>query len=384
MTEPFQVGIIGLGAMGSSALYHLAQAGQNVIGFDRYLPPHQLGSSHGRTRVIREAYFEDPAYVPLLQRAYTLWAELETAAKTAGIAGPEPLLQLTGGLMIGPRDSELVKGCLASARQFHLDYELLDPGDLQAQVPMFKLSADFAAVSEPRTGYLHPEACIKTHLELAQRAGALIQAPCEVFGWQAIEKGFLIKTATGTVRVDKLVIAAGAWLERLVPELRLPLNVTRQALFWFEPKDAELFQLGKFPVFLLQIDQGRHLYGFPDEGEGFKVAVHAPGEAFDPDQLRGSEVRPEEREEIIELLRQYLPAAQGTLLKTAVCLYTNTPDQHFLIDQHPQHSDLLLLSPCSGHGFKFSSVVGEIAKNWALNQAQGQDLSLFSIKRLLG
>lgn len=380
-SDIYDIGLIGLGAMGAAASYALSQTGLSLIGFDRHLPPHQLGSSHGLTRVIREAYFEHPAYVPLLQRAYPLWQALEVASASLRPAD-ESLLTLTGGLMIGPADGELVTGCLDSARQFELEHELLSGDILHQRTPAFKLPEGFAAVAEPRTGYLHPERCIKAQLALARQAGVQIVAPSEVLSWEALDQGFLIHTAEASHQVKKLVISAGAWLGRLVPELQLPLQVTRQTLFWFDTPAPELFGLGTFPVFLLEYTPGRYLYGFPDDGSGFKVAIHAPGETLDPDTLASQTVTDAEIADMQALLMEYLPQAVGPVVKTAVCMYTNTPDHHFLIDTHPQHQDLLLVSPCSGHGYKFAAVVGEIVADWALGLAQRQDLSLFALPRL--
>lgn len=369
----FDLAVIGLGAMGSATAFHAARAGASVIGFDRHLPPHHFGSSHGLTRVIREAYFEHPSYVPLLQRAYALWQGLEAE-------WGEPLLELTGGLMIGRPESEIVTGCLASARQFGLPHELLDTEQILARYPAFALPEGYAAVAEPRTGFLRPEVCIRAHLELARRAGCEIHAPATVLGWEKAAEGFAIRAGGQIWHARKLVVSAGAWLSRLVPELAMPLEVTRQALFWFEPREADAFGLGRFPVFLIELGQGRHLYGFPNIGEGFKVALHTRGAALDPDLLANQTLDMAELEEIRRLLETFLPKGNGQLLHHTVCMYTNTPDGHFLIDTHPQDRDILLLSPCSGHGFKFSAVIGEEAARWAGGLPPAHDLDLFAAR----
>ncbi|HEY9842811.1 MAG TPA: N-methyl-L-tryptophan oxidase [Candidatus Obscuribacterales bacterium] len=370
----FDVAIIGLGAMGSASAYHLARAGASVIGFDRHVPPHHLGSSHGLTRMIREAYFEHPAYVPLLQRAYALWQALEAESG-------RHLLELTGGLMIGPPTGELVQGCLASARAFGLAHEQLGAAQVQAQYPVFSLPDDFEAVAEPRTGFLVPEACIEAHLDLAREKGFVQHAPVEVRGWTRQVDRYRIQTNAGEYAARKLVLCAGAWLGRLLPGLGLPLLVSAQTLFWFESDQPQAFALGQFPPFLLEAGQGAFLYGFPDSGEGVKVAIHARGPQLDPDRLSEQAFPEADLLALRELLARYLPAANGRLLRHAICMYTNTPDGHFLFDVHPEDPDLLLVSPCSGHGFKFSAVIGEEVAFWAQGQASGHDLSLFALQR---
>lgn len=376
MTNTYDVAILGLGAMGSAGLYQLAKAGARVIGFDRYTPPHRFGSSHGLTRVIREAYFEDPAYVPLLQRAYPLWEQLQQAWS-------EPLLEITGGLMIGPPDQELVQGCLTSASLHGLPHDLLNAEQVMARWPAFALPGSFAAVREPRTGFLYSERCIEAHLSLARAAGAKMAATAAIDGWQRVPEGFVIQHPDGQVLARKLVVAAGAWLPRLVPELKLPMRVSRQTLWWFRPRQPAQFARGSFPVFLIQLGPDRHLYGFPADDTGFKVALHARGPSLDPDQLSAQRTSEAELAEMRALLAQWLPEANGELLNSAVCMYTNTPDGHFLLDSLPEDPDLLLVSPCSGHGFKFSAVIGEEIMRWAQGQAPGSDLSLFNLSRLL-
>ncbi|PKL74577.1 MAG: N-methyl-L-tryptophan oxidase [Candidatus Melainabacteria bacterium HGW-Melainabacteria-1] len=363
----YDIAVIGLGAMGSAALWQMAAAGLRVIGFDQHLPPHTLGSSHGQSRVIREAYFEHPAYVPLLQRAYPLWQRLQQETG-------EELLQITGGLMMGPPNGELVAGCLESARRYDLAHQLLHAGQIPGP---FCLPDDFQAVSEPRAGLLYPERCIQAMLNLARAAGASIQAPDPVRNWQALPEGFEIIADSGSYRARKLVICAGAWLTRLLPELALPLTVTRQSLFWFDALDPDAFALGSFPVFLIEVEPGAYLYGFPDTGTGVKVALHQPGRPLEPDLLALQQLEAAELSQMQALLARYLPLANGSLRDSAICMYTNAPDGHFRLDTHPAHPDLLLVSPCSGHGFKFAAVIGDEVSRWAQHMPPGDDLSLF-------
>lgn len=374
METRYDVIVIGLGAMGSAGLYHLARSGAQVLGLDRFKPPHKRGSSHGQTRVIREAYFEDPAYVPLLQRAYTLWEELEQAS---GVR----LLQQTGGLMMGPQGSTLYEGALRSAQLYTLPHQLRTAAEIQAQWPGFVLPAEMRAVQEPRTGYLYPEKAIAAQLRLAQQAGADIRTETQVLGWKKEAGGYAVQTQNETYHAEKLVFTAGAWLGKLVPELALPLQITRQTLFWFQPLEPALFQPGAFPVFVMEYRPGQYLYGFPDEGQGFKIARHVPGAPLNPEDLPDEQVSGAEVDAMRGILLHFFPAANGPLKQTAVCMYTLTPDHHFLIDWHPEEAGILLVSPCSGHGFKFSAVIGELIADFCQRGQSDFDLSLFACKR---
>jgi sarcosine oxidase len=370
MPERHDVLIAGLGAMGSAAAFHLARQGQRVLGLDRFAPPHTFGSSHGQTRIIREAYFEHPAYVPLVQRAYTLWAELAAATQM-------DLFRQTGGLMIGAADSAVFSGAKQSAELHRLPHEVLSAADVRRQFPALQPPDALRAVWEPRAGILFPERCISAHLAMARQHGASLRTDEPVLRWQPDGAGVRVETARQTYLADRLVLTAGAWVQSLLPDLELPLQVERQVLFWFEPAAApERFHPKQCPIHLWQVEGGRCFYGFPDLGDGVKLAGHHEGEHTSPDQVR-REVDPAEVEAMRELARRYLPDAAGRLRSSCVCLYTNTPDAHFWIDHHPEHSQVLIASPCSGHGFKFSSAVGEVISELVGGKAGAHDLSLF-------
>jgi sarcosine oxidase len=374
--DSYEVIVAGLGAMGSASAYHLAAAGRRVLGLDRFHPPHDQGSSHGLSRIIREAYFEHPAYVPLVQRAYTLWSRLEE------LSGQKLLLP-TGGLMIGPPDGALVKGARSSAEQHRLEHQVLGTGELQSRYPMFQPEPGAVAVWEPRAGMLFPEAAIKAHLDLAAQHGATLQFDEPVLSWEADGDGIRVVTAKSSYRAQRMIISAGAWLSTLVPELALPLSVERQVLFWFQPRaQAARFRPPECPIFIWQYGLREFFYGLPDVGDGFKVAIHHQGEVTSPDAAR-REVRPSEIESMRSLLRRFMPEADGPLKSTAVCLYTDTPDEHFIIDHHPRHPQVLIVSPCSGHGFKFSAAIGEVAAQRITGKTPAFDLSLFALKRLV-
>jgi sarcosine oxidase len=375
VTQEFDFIIAGLGAMGSAAAYHLSQRGGRVLGLDRFRPPHDFGSSHGRTRIIREAYFEHPLYVPLVQRAYQLWAELEENS------GRKLFLQ-TGGLMIGRPDSVLFKGALRSAEQHGLEHEVLSAPEIRRRFPALQPEDDMVAVREPRAGVLFPEQGIQSHLDLALANGAVLKFDEPVQKWEAGRGLVRVTTATGEYTGRRLLIAAGAWTTGLLADLGLPLAVERQVLYWFEPRSRpESVQPGRLPIYILEYEPRGHFYGFPEMGDGVKVAMHHHGAVARPDAL-DREVKPGEIEAMRSLLQRYVPSVNGTLKSTAVCMYTNTPDEHFLLDFHPRFPEVLIASPCSGHGFKFSSVIGEIVARLFTDQTAGFDLSLFSMGRL--
>ncbi|MFA0732740.1 MAG: hypothetical protein HZLCBSQH_001623 [Candidatus Fervidibacterota bacterium] len=360
--------VAGLGAMGSAAAFHLARRGAKVVGLDRFTPPHPFGSSHGQSRILREAYFEHPAYVPLVRRAYELWQELEAMVG-------EPLLRITGGLMVGEPEGELVTGTLHSAQLHGLSHEVLSAEEVQHRFPVFHLPDHFVAVYEPRAGVLSPERCIAAHLTAAQRHGADLHFGEALTAWQADGEGVTVMTNKGHYRADALVLSAGAWLPDLMPSL--PLRVERQVMFWFRPKrNKGLFAPDRCPIFIVEFAPSRFFYGFPDLGEGVKVARHHEGELCTPETVRRS-VDETEVEAMRELVRPFLPDADGKFLRAEVCLYTNTPDGHFLLDRLPDYPQVLLVSPCSGHGFKFASAIGECVADLLLTDSVRHDLSLF-------
>lgn len=370
----YDVIIVGLGAMGSAAAYHIAKSGLRVLGLDRFHPPHNFGSSHGLTRIIREAYFEHPLYVPLVQRAYELWSDLEKQS------GHQLLLQ-TGGLMIGLHEGALVSGARRSAEQHHLAHEILNSTNLAQKFPMFKVDDDPMAVWEPRAGILFPERAIQTHLELAAKRGARLRFNEPVRYWEPAGKGVRVFTDGNSYTANHLVLSPGAWMNGLLPGPKLPLTVERQVLYWFTPvSHLDMFRPDQFPIFIRQYASDRFFYGFPDLGDGVKLAFHHQGGQVDPDAVP-REVKASEIAEMREVLNEFLPEANGELRSTAVCMYTNTPDEHFVLDYHPKFPQVIVASPCSGHGFKFSPVVGEIIAGMLDDKRPRFDFELFKIAR---
>lgn len=371
---PWDVIVAGLGAAGASAVHALAERGARVLGLDRHAPPHALGSSHGRSRIIREAYFEDPRYVPLVQHAYTRWRALEQASGAA-------LLRETGGLMIGPPDGTLVRGALASARQHGLPHELLSVREVMARVPAFRLPDHHTAVLEPRAGMLDPERAIAATLAEARRLGAHIATGQPVLAWTAEHHGVSVTTPAGRHRAGRLVLALGPWMAGPLLRGVLPLAVERNVLHWFSPVEVTgAFDPARFPVFLHEFEPGRFWYGFPDTGDGVKVALHGGGTPADVESLPRA-VQEAEVLHMKHLLARHLPQAAGPLREALVCPYTNTPDGHFVLDHHPDHEGVILASPCSGHGFKFAPAVGELIADLALDRPSPFDRSLFAAKR---
>jgi sarcosine oxidase len=366
--------VIGLGAMGAAATYELTTRGQRVIGIDRWAPPHPHGSSHGRTRIIREAYFEHPSYVPLVQRAYERWADI-------GREWGSPLLRMTGGLMIGRPDGMVAGGAELSARTYGLPYQRLTAEEMRRRFPQFRLSDGMVAIHEPRAGVLFVEEAIDAMLTLARRGGATLRLNEPVVSWSASAARVEVTTTAGMYTAPHAVIAAGAWMRSLVPDVAAALHIERTRVYWFRPaEDPGQFAPERFPIFIIE-SGGDLLYGFPDLGEGVKVALHHGGDRVEdadapqPDIPAGYESR------MRGLLARHLPAANGELLASSPCFYTNTPDFHFILDLHPAHANVVVASPCSGHGFKFASVVGEIAADLALHGRTKHDIGLFGIHR---
>jgi len=364
------VAVVGLGAIGSAVARELAGRGLRVVGFDRHAPPHELGSSHGASRIIREAYFEDPVYVPMVQRAQVLWRALERECGRT-------LLRTTGGVMLGRADTALVRGALRSAELHGLPHTVLDASAVAARFPVLRPESDMLGVWEPNAGVLDPEACVLAQLERAVALGALLHTNTAVHGWEAGARDVTLATDVGRIAARTLVLAAGPWIADLLPGLPLPFAVERQVLHWFEPaRDAAQFAPDRCPIHLWEFDGARFYYGFPDLGGGVKLAFHHGGEPMTAATARRT-VDEADVAAIRAAVRRFTPAADGRLLKSTVCLYTNTPDEHFRIDRHPAHAHVVIASPCSGHGFKFAPVVGEIVADLVMERAPAFDLAPF-------
>jgi len=374
----FDVIVVGLGAMGSAAAYQLAAAGRSVLGLEQFGPAHDRGSSHGRSRIIRQAYFEDPAYVPLLHRSYELWNRLEQESG-------RHLLTMTGGLMLGRPDSDVVGGSLRSAREHQLPHEMLDADEIRRRFPPFTPEAEDQGLYEERAGFLDPEGCITAHLDRAEQLGAELHFDEAVTEWKAVGGGVSVVTAGGTYDAAAAVISPGAWGPRLLQEIRLPLVVERQVMYWFDPVGGTApFEVGRFPVYIWETAVGTQFYGFPAQdgpGGGAKVATF---------RLNGSETTPEtidrtihddETDRMRAAVRGRVGALDAPLLWAKTCMYTTTPDEHFVIGIHPEHPQVALAAGFSGHGYKFASVVGEILAELVVDGRTRHEITLFAPER---
>jgi len=350
MTTPaYDVIVIGLGAHGSAAAYHLAKRGATVLGLERFPRGHTLGSSGGLSRIIRVSYYEHPDYVPLLQRAWDLWRELETESG-------EALLTQTGGLYLGRPDGDLVTGARLSARTHGLAHEELDTATLRERYPLFRGDDGWIGLFDVQAGWLAPERCIETHLRMAERHGAALRFE-EPARWEKDGDGVRVTTDGGTYLADRLVLTAGAWMPELLPDLARHLWIERNVLFWFEPRER-ILEFAALPVWILE-DDDRMYYGFPyDAAHGFKLAGLHFGDRVDPNTVE-RDPRAVDEERVRSFLRRRIPSADGTRRLAKVCMYTNASDGHFVIDSVPG-SNVTFASACSGHGFKFASAIGEL------------------------
>jgi sarcosine oxidase len=377
-TTTFDVAIAGLGAMGSAAAQAMARRGLRVLGLDRFRPPHTFGSSHGESRIIREAYFERPLYVPLVRQAYARWREIQAERD-------RPLLRVCGGVSIGAPQSEIVTGARASAELHRVPYEELSATELQQRFPAWRVPEAMIGIWDPGAGILDPEACVAAMLDLAIDHGARLVYDEPVVSWEASANGVLVRTTRDSYAAKQLVIAAGGWARDLLQSLDVPLTVERNAVHWFAPATRpESLRPDRFPLFLLDpgLPPGSSpvAYGFPDLGGGVKVAWHHQGDYASTDTVRRT-VDAAEIDDIRDLLRRFLPDASGAWLKSTVCLYTNTPDLDFLIDRHPAHPQVLIASPCSGHGFKFAPAIGDILADLVVDGRTAVDLTPFRLDR---
>jgi sarcosine oxidase len=309
--------------------------------------------------MIRMAYYEHPDYVPLLRRAYERWEQLE---KLTG----EELLYITGGLYMGPRESEIISGSLNAAQKYNVAHEVIEHGALKQRYPQFELPADHVGMLEPRAGFLVPERVIAACVEDALASGAEIPGQEAVQEWGTSLDSMTVKTNRGEYTCDKIIVCGGAWSGKLLRDLGVELVVTRQVLGWVWPKQPALFELGTLPVWAIDAPGGSIWYGFPmiAGSPGFKLALHARGSATDPDRVN-RELAPADEGTFRDCLRRRIPRADGPVLSMRTCLYTNSPDSHFIIDHHPKLPRVILACGFSGHGFKFASVVGEILADYA-------------------
>ncbi|MEK1929379.1 MAG: N-methyl-L-tryptophan oxidase [Pararhizobium sp.] len=376
MTVHFDVAVVGLGAMGSAAIAHLAARGVKAIGIDAYYPAHALSSSHGDSRLIRLGYFEDPSYVPLLQRAYANWRALEARLR-------EDILTITGVLQIGKPDSKIVSGTKKSCALHDLPLETLDPAEMRRRFPVFSLDDDEIALLDPQGGYLRPEAAVMGCLKLAASDGATLHFGERVTAIEPGGDGVTIVSATGRYTASKVIIATGSWIGELVPALRDHAVPIKQVVAWYQPTDGFMTMPQRMPVFIRDEGENGSFFGFPAIGvDGVKVGRHAHfREPIDPNQPNPG-VNDRDTHLLDAFIRQRLPVAAGLRVRSTTCRYTMLPSEDFLLDLLPGDKRIVVASPCSGHGFKFTSVVGEILADLALDGGTDLPTGAFSFEAM--
>lgn len=370
----YDVIVVGVGGMGSATVYNLARRGSKVLGLEKFDIPHELGSSHGFSRIIRLAYWENEKYVPLVRRAYELWRELENRIG-------ERLLFITWGIDAGLKNSKTFDGALSSCIKHHIPHEVLNAATLANRFPAYRLPSEMVGVYQPDAGFLLPERCIVGFVMAAQSLGAEVHARERVLAWQADSEGVEVTTDRRTYRASKMVITAGPWAGTVVPALKGLLVAERQVLIWTQPLRPEYFRLGAFPVFNLESDEGR-FYGFPVYGvPGFKLGKYNHRcEQVHPDRM-DRECYPEDEEVLRDAIRRYFPDADGPTMAMKPCIFTNTEDGNFILDFHPEFSRVAVAAGFSGHGFKFCSVVGQIMTELILDGKSELNEDMFRMRQ---
>ena len=353
------VAVVGLGSMGSMALWQLARRGVRTIGFEQFQPGHDRGSGHGESRIIRSCYAEGPQYVPLLQAAFPIWRQLEEET------GAE-LLTENGALFLGRPDSGFVEGALTTAKHHGLPYDILEPETVHGRYPPHRVDAGEIGFLDLKAGFLRPERAVSTAAVRAAQLGAEVVTGARVESIEERPEAVEIRTGGRTYRVGQAIAAVGAWVDKLLPGLRLPVWVERQVMVWYPARRPEDFSPDRFPIFIR--DRGAPdltWYGFPTlDGATVKVAIHHDGLRADPDRL-DREIHDSDYEAVTALVRKALPGLEPAPVRGKACMYTNTPDGHFVIGRPPGTERLILLGPMAGHGFKFAAVVGSIGADLA-------------------
>jgi monomeric sarcosine oxidase len=359
MRKNYDCIVIGTGGVGSSSIYYLSQQGVQTLGLDRFSPGHDRGSSHGDTRVIRMAYFEHPNYVPLLRRAYELWNLLSATCE-------QQLYHEVGLIEIGSPNGEVVPGVLRSAQEHNLKIERFSANEVTRRFPGFELPESMTAVFEQQAGYLSVEACVLAYAREAQKLGAKINSDETVMSWKATSKGVTVTTDHHTYEAERLIITPGAWASDLLRNIGIKFTVRRKSLFWYEAPAIYQATAG-CPVFLFETPSGI-FYGYPQiDAWGLKIAEHTGGQSVVDPLTVDRNINDEDRARIESFLSNHLPGVTRTLRKHVVCLYTMSPDSHFVLDRHPHYPQVAFVAGLSGHGFKFASVLGEILADLTCN-----------------
>lgn len=366
--------VLGIGGMGSATLAHASGRGRHILGIEQFARGHDFGASSGRSRIIRKAYFENPAYVPLVVRAYELWRELEVKTDTK-------IMDLVGALTVGNDRSAVMQGVSSTARMYDLPHERLDADQIARRYPGTKPRSDESGIFERDAGIVFPEAAIDAHLRVAEANGAEMRFSTVATAYEPSTDGITVRFADGGAAIaSTLAICAGPWLGQVARELQLPLRVQRNVQIWFRPS-TPAFSIDRFPTFLVDRPEWPALlYGFPDYGDGVKAALHGYGESTDATNLDRM-IRLEDITAVKALLDDWIRGAAAEFAYGKACMYTLTPDEHFVIDRHPEDPRIVIAGGFSGHGFKFASVVGELVTELAFNNSSRHPIGFLSIDR---
>lgn len=375
MPETYDCIVLGVGGFGSSALYHLARRGVRTLGLEQFAIGHDRGSSHGETRIIRQAYYEHPDYVPLMREAYRLWRELEAEQAS-------PLLFPVGLFLAGAPGGEVVPGTRLAAQVHNLPLEELTPAEARRRFPGFNFPEDFEIVFEGQAGYLAVEACVQAHVAGALRHGAVLRTEETVHSWNVTSGCVRVRTDRGEYQASRLVVTAGAWAGQLLADLQIPLRVLRKVLGWFPAIPGRMSARDVTTTWVYELPSRQFFYGFPGlDGETIKLAEHSHGEEIsDPAQVDRNFL-PTDAENFAQFLKQYIPGLDPTPRRHAACLYTMSPDSHFIIDRHPVHPEIQVATGFSGHGFKFTSVIGAALADLAMHGRTASPLEFLGTSR---
>ena len=370
----YDIAIIGVGGMGSATMYELARRGVKVCGIEQFGIAHDLGSSHGETRMIRKAYFEHPNYIPLLNRTYDLWHNLERESD-------QELFVKCGLVVSGTPDSEVIGGLEACYKEHKLPHDRFSASEAKIRFPQFAFDEDSVVYFDPIAGFLYVEKCIAAHCRLAVENGARLHTNETVESWTADSKQVNIKTTMREIIAEKLIITSGAWAKPLLASIGIELEIWRKVLVWYTTDGIEKYKLGHFPIFYIEAgDEG--FYGFPAlNDEGIKIGEHSGAERYENPELVKRELLPNDETTVLRFLKKYLPDFQPKFKKHTVCIYTMAPDQHFIIDRHPNHENVFFAAGFSGHGFKFAPVIGEILSDLSLKGSTFHPIDFLRLNR---
>jgi len=366
--------VLGVGGVGSAALYHLARRGASALGIDRFTPGHDRGSSHGQSRLIRQAYYEHPDYVPLVQRAFALWHDLETECG-------QQLYHQVGLLQVGPPEGEVLRGVRASAALHGLPIENLSAREASERFAGFYVPDDCEAVFETRAGYLLVEQAVEAHTALAQQRGAELRVGETIVGWRCDDGTVQVTTDRETYRADRLIVSPGAWAGALLAQLGIAFEVRRKPLYWFRTRGETYRPERGTPGFLFDLPDGC-FYGMPQiDALGLKAAEHSGGQAVADPLNVDRENHPDEERRVADFLTRHLVECTREVTQHAVCMYTMTADAHFVVDRHPEFPQVAFAAGLSGHGFKFTTVLGEVLCQLALDGRGALPIDFLSASR---